>query len=166
MSCTIRRARPGDEAALAYIHTESWKAGFRDILDPETLEKSAQPDRSIAMYQRLLSMDLGKGYLLKVEGKPHCLAWWNTTRSEDMPGYAELICIHSLPGNWGNGYGSRMMDAVLQDMAHAGYKKVMLWVFEANTRARSFYEAKGFVTNGKRKPESAPVEICYERDLP
>jgi ribosomal protein S18 acetylase RimI-like enzyme len=166
MAYTIERAAPGDEAALAYIHTESWKAGFRGILDPETLENSTQLDRSIAMYQRLLAADFGKGYLLKVDGTPHCLAWWNATRSEDMPGYAELICIHSLPGHWQCGYGSHMMDTVLQDMADAGYKKVMLWVFEENTRARKFYEAKGFVTYGKVKPESAPVEICYERDLP
>ena len=29
---TIERAKLGDEEELAYIQTESWKAGFKDIL--------------------------------------------------------------------------------------------------------------------------------------
>lgn len=33
----IRKAIPGDEQALAYIQTESWKAAFAGILSPEEL---------------------------------------------------------------------------------------------------------------------------------
>ena len=61
-----------------------------------------------------------------VEGTPHCIAWWDATRENDMPGYAELICIHSLQNLWRKGYGSKMMDAVLRGIAAAGYTKVML----------------------------------------
>lgn len=96
---------------------------------------------------------------------PHCIAWWDATREKDMPGYAELICIHSLQDQWRNGYGSKMMNTVLQDITIAGYSKVMLWVFADNTRARHFYEAHGFTTKGKIKPDCAPTEICYEKCL-
>ena len=82
-----------------------------------------------------------------------------------MPGYAELICIHSLQDQWRKGYGSRMMETVLRDIKEAGYRKVMLWVFEENARARRFYEAHGFATGGKAKPDMMPVEICYEKSL-
>ncbi len=58
-----------------------------------------------------------------------------------------------------------MMDAVLRDIAAAGYTKVMLWVFEDNVRARRFYEAQGFTTDGKTKPNIEPTEICYEKNL-
>ena len=50
-------------------------------------------------------------------------------------------------------------------IAAAGYSKVMLWVFEDNVRARRFYEAKGFITKGKIKPDLEPKEICYEKNL-
>ena len=165
MEYTIERAKPGDEGILAYIHTESWKAGFKGILSEEVLEKSTRLDGVTAMYRRVLEQGYGNMYLLKAEGKPHCIACWAPARSEDMAGYAELICIHSLPGQWRNGFGGKMMDVVLHDMAEAGYTKAMLWVFEQNMRARQFYEAKGFVTYGKVKPDSMPVELCYEKWL-
>ena len=165
MEYTIEQVKPGDEAVLAYIQTESWKAGFKDILSAEVLDRCTQIDKATAMYRRLLEQDIGNGYLLKVGGGPHCIAWWDTTREKDMPGYAELICIHSLQDKWREGYGSRMMDKVLTDVSAAGYSKIMLWVFEANTRARRFYEAHGFTPNGKIKPDSEPAEICYEKTL-
>ena len=165
MNYTIERVKPGDETALAYIQTESWKAGFKDILSEELLERCTRIDKATAMYRRLLEQNIGNGYLLKVAGKPHCIAWWDATRETDMPGYAELICIHSLQDNWRQGYGSKMMETVLGDISAAGYSKVMLWVFEENARARRFYEAHGFTTDGKRKPDILPVEICYEKVL-
>ena len=165
MGYTIRRVRAGDEATLAFIQTESWNAGFRDILPGDVLRSCTRMEKSTAMYRRLLESGVGNGYLLKVDGQPHCIAWWDAARGTDMPGYAELICIHSMPNRWRKGYGSKMMQQVLQDMRSAGYKKAMLWVFEANTRARQFYEAQGFRPNGKTKPGIEPTELCYERDL-
>lgn len=165
MDYTIRRAAPGDEAALAHIQAESWKAGFCHILSAEILERYTQMDKLTAMYRRTLEHGMGNCYLLSVRGTPHCIACWDATREPDMPGYAELICIHSLQGKWRSGYGSRMMDAVLRDMAAAGYAKVMLWVFEGNHRARGFYEANGFSANGRTKDGFGSVEVCYEKML-
>lgn len=165
MQYTIERVKPGDEAALAYIQTESWKAAFRGILADDVLEQKTKLDRTTAMYRRLLEQNTGKGYLLHVEGKPHCIAWWDAARDADMPGYAELICIHSLPDRWRQGFGSKMMEAVLRDMTVAGYRKVMLWVFEENRRARRFYERHGFTASGKVQEGLGANEVCYERDL-
>lgn len=161
----IERVKTGDEESLAYIQTESWKAAFAGILSPEVLEKSTDIARITAMYRRTLEQRMGNGYLLKAEGKPHCIAWWDESRDEDMPGYAELICIHSLPDRWRQGYGSKMMETVLRDVAAAGYKKIMLWVFEANQSARRFYEKHGFAANGKIKAGWGAAEICYEKEL-
>lgn len=161
----IRRVRPGDEQWLARIQTESWKAGFRGILAPDVLERYTDPERVTQMYRRTLENHMGNGYLLEISGEPHCIAYWDKTRVEDMEGYAELICIHSLPGNWRRGYGSRMMERVLSDMREAGYRKVMLWVFRDNARARAFYEAFGFAPNGREAPAFGSVEIMYARDL-
>lgn len=165
MNITIEKGKLGDEDIFAYIQTESWKSAFKDILPPEELERCTKMEKATAMYQRLFENQIGNGYLLKIDGKPHCIAWWDATRETDMPGYAELICIHSLQDNWGKGYGSIMMNQVLADVKQAGYNKVMLWVFEENVRARRFYEAKGFFKAGKQKPNLVPIEICYERDL-
>ena len=165
MEYFIERVKLGDEATLAFIQTESWKAGFKDILSADVLQRCTQIDKATAMYRRLLKQNIGNGYLLRVNGNPHCIAWWDASREKDMPDYAELICIHSLQNQWRKGYGSKMMDAVLHDIVAAGYSKVMLWVFEDNARARRFYEAHGFTTSGKVKPNIEPKEICYEKNL-
>ncbi len=54
MCSLIRRAVPGDEAALAFIQTESWKAAFHQILSPELLKKLTNVEQSEEMYRRLL----------------------------------------------------------------------------------------------------------------
>lgn len=165
MEVCIRRAKPGDEETLAMIQIKSWQSAFADILDRETLEGCTDFERVTATYRRLLEQGIGNGYLLTVDGKPHCIAWWDRSRTQQMAEYAELICIHSLPDRWRQGFGSRMMERVLSDMAVAGYRQVMLWVFAENTRARRFYEANGFFTNGEQKPQLLPVELCYQKRL-
>ena len=165
MGYLIRKVQAGDETHLAYIQTESWKAAFKDILSDEILQKTAEINRSTAMYKRLLDEHIGNGYILEVNGIPHCIAWWDKARDDDMPDYAELICIHSLQDNWRKGYGTKMMETVLDDMKAAGYTKAMLWVFTDNNRARKFYEARGFVTSGKTKPCLETQEICYVKNL-
>ena len=112
----IRRVTEGDEQILAYIQTESWKDAFQHILEPEDLKQCTNLERATAMYQKLLDAKKGNGYILEVEGKPHCIAWWDAARNQDMTGYAELICIHSLQDNWRKGYGSKMMEQILNDM--------------------------------------------------
>lgn len=165
MECSIRKVKLGDEATLAYIQTESWKAAFQNILSAETLTKCTDIQRATEMYQGLLEEHIGNGYILEVNGKAHCIAYWDKTRDEDMEGYAEIICIHSLQDNWGKGYGTQMMEKVLNDIRKADYEKVMLWVFKDNDRARKFYEARGFLTNGKTIPNMGTQEVCYEKNI-
>ena len=165
MEAIIRKVQQGDANALAYIQTESWKAAFTGILDAETLAKCTNIDWATAMYQRLLDEDKGNGYILSVDGKPHCIAYWDAARDAELAGKAELICIHSLPENWHRGYGSRMMDRVLQDIREAGYAEAVLWVFRDNLRARAFYEAKGFSSTGLTKPAFDTEEVLYAKKI-
>ena len=54
MNYSIRMVRQGDDKALAYSQTESWKAAFGDILSPDVLKKATDLTRATAMYQWLL----------------------------------------------------------------------------------------------------------------
>lgn len=165
MDIEIRRVQPGDEKDLAYIQTESWKSAFAHILDADTLHRLTNTERCEEMYRSLLAADKGNGYILTLDGKPHCIAYWDEARDASMKGMAELICIHSLPDNWHKGFGSTMMDHVLKDVKEAGYSDIMLWVFTENIRARAFYEAKGFRASDIVKPALGADEICYIRRI-
>lgn len=161
----IRRVKIGDEESLAYVQTESWKEAFKEIVPADLLSKCTEIEHTTAMYKKLLEEKKGNGYLLELDGKPHCIAWWDATREEDMPGYAELICIHSLKANWHKGYGSLMLEQVLDDVKKAGYSQIMLWVFEDNERAIKFYKAHGFVASGRKQPALGAVEEMYQKEL-
>ncbi|MCR5345082.1 MAG: GNAT family N-acetyltransferase [Lachnospiraceae bacterium] len=165
MKVVIRKVQQGDAGVLAYIQTESWKAAFASILDSETLTKCTNVERATAMYQRLLDENKGNGYLLTVDGKPHCIAYWDAARDSEFVGKAELICIHSLSDKWRKGYGSQMMDRVLMDIKKSGYSEVVLWVFRDNRRARAFYEAKGFSLADISKPAFDTEEVIYSKEL-
>lgn len=74
MCYSIRKVAKGDEAELAFIQTESWKAAFGHILPDELLVRLTNMERATEMYKRLLQEEKGNGYLLSVDGKPHCIA--------------------------------------------------------------------------------------------
>lgn len=160
----IRRAQPGDEAALAHIHSQSWQRAFAAILTPEELARHTDAAGIRAMYQAVLSRPELHILLGSAEGGPCCLAAWAPCR-EGGPQAAELICIHCLPDRWRLGYGSRMMAQALSEMREGGFATVELWVFEANARARRFYEALGFAPTGDRKADYSAPELRYARAL-
>ena len=165
MEVHIRKVKQGDADTLAYIQTQSWKAAFKGIIDDEMLDKCTNIDKARLMYQRFLDENKGNGYLLTVDNKPHCIAYWDKARDPKLAGKAELICIHSLPNNWHKGFGSKMMDMVLSDIKSSGYSEVVLWVFRDNLRARAFYEVKGFVLNDVTKAAFDSEEVLYSKIL-
>ena len=165
MEVHIRKVKQGDADTLAYIQTESWKAAFKEIIDDEMLDKCTNIDKARLMYQRLLDENKGNGYILTVDDKPHCIAYWDKARDLELAGKAELICIHSLPDNWRKGFGSKMMDMVLEDIKKSEYSEVVLWVFIDDLRARAFYEANGFVLSGVTKPAFDTEEVLYSKFL-
>ena len=57
------------------------------------------------------------------------------------------------------------MERVLADIKKAGYEKLVLWVFEGNTRAIRFYESLGFEPSGRKRPALGAVEEMYSRAL-
>ena len=42
------------------------------------------------------------------------------------------------------GYGSKLLEAVMNELKNQGFTEVFLWVLEENSIARRFYEKYGF----------------------
>ena len=165
MNIKIRKAKIGDEKILAFIQTESWKNAFKDIISETDLEKYTNITKAEEMYSRVLKENYAENFIFEIDGKPHCIAAWSKARNSEFSDSAELICIHSLCDNWGKGYGSMMMTHILNEIKNAGFKSVLLWVFEKNTRARSFYEKHGFVLTDNTQTTYGAVEVMYRKEL-
>ena len=80
----IRKVKDGDASVLAYIQTESWKSAFINILSKEDLEKYTNIDRATDMYEKLLNKNIGNGFILSIDDIPHCIAYWDKAREEQM----------------------------------------------------------------------------------
>ena len=80
-------------------------------------------------------------------------------RPDSSMGLISHLFVH--PDYQGQGIGKRLLD----DAIHRFSPPFYLWCFEANTRARALYEARGFIiterTDGAHNDEKLP-DIRYE----
>lgn len=159
----LRKAVLGDEKTLAFIQVQSWRSAFRDILSSEDLARYTDLEKTQEMYRHVLSHEPVRIWMLSIDGQPHAIAAWGDNRDGFDSDIAELICIHSLPGNWRKGYGSCLMRQVLTDIQQAGYTGVVLWVFEQNSRARQFYERHGFSSTEQIRVNFNATERLYRK---
>lgn len=165
MNITIRKAKNGDEKILAYIQTESWKSAFADIISAEDMGRCTDIVKAEAMYENVLKSGYAEMSILEIDGKPHCIAAWSKARNPQFSDCVELICIHSLSKNQGKGFGSMMMNHIIDEIKNSGYNSVLLWVFEKNTRGRRFYEKHGFELTDNAQISYDAVEVMYRKDL-
>ena len=165
MKTKIRKAKIGDEKILGFIQTESWKTAFADIISADDLIKYTDVNKAQEMYLNILKSNYSEISILEIDAKPHCIAAWSKARNPLFSDCAEIICIHSLSENRGKGYGSMMMNHIIDEIKNSGYNSVLLWVFEKNTRARTFYEKHGFELTDNTQISYDAVEVMYRKNL-
>lgn len=165
MNIEIRKAKQGDEKTLAYIQTQAWRSAFADIISADDMGKYTDVSKAENMYKNVLNSAFASISILELDGKPHCICAWSKARNGSFEDCAEIICIHSLCDNWGRGYGSMMMNHILNEIKNSGFKSVLLWVFEKNTRACRFYERHGFELTGNTQLSYGAVEVMYRKNF-
>lgn len=158
----VRNADFTDMPRLGHIMAVSFRSAFSHIVTRETLEACANEERCAALLGRIF-----------LEGKMHFLIGEDSgmlvwQEAEEGP---EIVAIHSLPGSWGTGLGHAMLTEALRRI---GDRKVSLWAFKENARARRFYEKHGFHWDGAERVSAFdgalevryvhhPVPVCFSR---
>lgn len=67
----------------------------------------------------------------------------------------EIYSIYASPAVWGIGVGRVLINEAVVQLEQRGHRGLFLWVLEANTRARAFYERQGWQHDG----ESQMIEV-------
>jgi GNAT superfamily N-acetyltransferase len=67
----------------------------------------------------------------------------------DFPGAWHLVAMWVRPAARGLGIGRLLVQTVIDQAAAAGAPSVLLWVFDANERAKALYERMGFRTTDR-----------------
>jgi len=87
----------------------------------------------------------------------------------ETEGATELYAIHVEPDHVGTGTGRRLMANALRQLAEIGGDRAVLWVLEANDRARRFYDRGGWQPDGATRVEAVngqPVpQLRYTKEL-
>jgi len=82
-----------------------------------------------------------------------------STSVENQMGWIDQLYL--LPGFTGRGIGSKLLAHALIELP----RPVRLWAFQANTKARQFYESHGFIaiklTDGENNEEKTP-DVLFE----
>lgn len=138
----IRPAEPGDGEALAQIKVATWRSAYAEIL-PRALLASLTVRAERAAFEAVL---LGQQGQLHVCGAP--VAAYSHGDGEELFG----LYVH--PQAQGFGVGSALLDRT---------PCTRLWVFEANLRARRFYERRGFTTDGGQELYLGAPILRYRR---
>jgi ribosomal protein S18 acetylase RimI-like enzyme len=88
--------------------------------------------------------------------------------SRDEEGIGELYAIYVDPDEWSRGAGRALIARAERRLAEE-YTEATLWVLEDNPRARRFYEAAGWQTDGARQTVVrlgvSPPEVRYRKRL-
>jgi ribosomal protein S18 acetylase RimI-like enzyme len=151
----IRAARPEDSPALGRLHVRAWQWAYRGMLPDGYLDGLAeQTTRREEMWRQVIDQLATDQPLLVAERAGQIVGLCNTAPARDQPaGTGELLSIYLEPDAVGTGVGSALMREALADMRARGYRSAVLWVLEANDRARRFYEKFGWQPDGEVKDD-------------
>ena len=167
----VRKAGPGDAAAIAVVHVLSWQAAYEGLVPQDYLD-GLDPARRRGLWDVVLAEDAWprSGVLVaENEDRVAGFAAFRPARDEDEDPslIAEITALYLVPQAWGT--GRQLMTSLLTVLAHAGYREATLWVLDTNARARRFYESAGWRPDGTVKNDGSLgfvlTEIRYRHML-
>ncbi|WP_350274109.1 GNAT family N-acetyltransferase [Kribbella sp. HUAS MG21] len=152
MQPEIRLVTADDAVAAAWCHLLCWREAYADLVPADLLlARTSDIDRRTERWTTPLGAGRERWIALNpdpaapVEERVIGFAGTGPGRDEDSPVPFELEAIYTRQAFWRTGLGGRLLDVAV------GKQPAFLWVFEANTRARAFYERHGFEPDGAGK---------------
>lgn len=158
----VRRAGPADAEQLSQVQEESWRSAYRQIFPSDFLDNLVIPP---SKWEERLT----RGVIVQVLTVDDEVLGYCSTAPADDPGWGEILAVYVHPGHQRRGFGSVLLDAGLGALSGAGFSKALLWVFDRNLAARSFYESGGWLLGRPIRLENIGgthvTLVKYERTL-
>jgi ribosomal protein S18 acetylase RimI-like enzyme len=161
----IRRATPADTEALGAVHVQAWREAYVGLIPDEILAALDLAQRT-AMWRA----GLAQGAAVQLAEQDGAIVGFGASGKQcdaSLPYAGEIAAIYVLQRAQRMGIGGRLMAAMAHDLLARGYASASLWVLEANTPARRFYEALGGREVARREQQRdgfSAVGIAYGWD--
>jgi GNAT superfamily N-acetyltransferase len=153
MALELRAGRSEDAEALFSIHRESAMTAYVEIFPPG---RYRFPDAEMrAHWVSVLDAPDVDVVVAERDGVPVGFA-------SVSAGWLRALFV--APAEWGRGAGGALHDEAVGLLRRRGGSDAHLWVLEQNSRARRFYETRGWRDDGGRtnsKFPPHPLELRY-----
>jgi len=143
----IRKAGPGDAAALSQLSRRTFTQAFGAFYDPGDLNLFLDAAYSLEASEGALADPAVGVWFLEMEDAPigYVVAGPCSLEHPDVTAACGEIKRLYLLEDWrGGGGGSRLLDAALGWLERDGPRRIWLGVFSENTGAQRLYERHGF----------------------
>jgi len=139
----FRSAEPADAAAVAALHTDSWRHHYRGAFSDAYLDGEVPGYQRRKWAERLASPHpLARTIIAELDGT--LVGFAHTVLADDPTWGALLDNLHVQYGLKRHGIGTRLMARTARTvLAETPKSGLYLWVLEPNTGARAFYTARG-----------------------
>jgi GNAT superfamily N-acetyltransferase len=156
----VRPATPADSDAIGLVHVRSWQSAYQAKIPRDYLD-GLDPAHRAQVWWRILEQDQPSrgGVLVAVAegGGIIGFASFGPSRDGDTDPRVtgEVFAIYADPDAWETGAGRALMGSAVAELTRAGYADAILWVLDANDRARRFYALAGWAQDGASKTDGS-----------
>jgi GNAT superfamily N-acetyltransferase len=166
---TVRAASVEDAPGVARVQVASWRVAYRGLM-PQALIDAQDEDKRRALWQRVLGASEHGVHVAVRAGQVIGFCQLVLSRDAAAPaGTGEVAAIYVDPEHWRSGAGRALLKAGVGLALQRGYRALTLWVLEANSAARRFYERQGLAPDGETKLDiragGTLFEVRYRREL-
>ena len=157
----IRPAAPADARAIARIHVDGWREGYRGLM-PAAVLAALSVDERERQWNEWLGPGAESSTTVAEAGDRiggFCTVITPARESDPADRIAEITALYVAPSEWRTGAGRALLAATLDRLRTAAWRTAFLHVLEGNARAFAFYERFGFTLDGtcsRRTPEEPP----------
>ena len=154
----VREAALDDAPAIARIQVRSWRAAYRGLMPDAVLDGLSAAEREERWTEILGGEGAGAFTLVAQLGDAvvgFCSIVLPSRDPDADAATGEVAALYVDPAHWGGGAGRVLLDAALARVPPERFTHVTLWVLAGNARARRFYAAAGFRTDGAEASHAA-----------
>ncbi len=141
----VRRARPGDAAAIGAVHVAAWRSTYPGLLPGDYLA-GLSVARQAAHYERAIDRRAAVFVATDTEvpgSRPRVVGFATAGRTRSGRSHeGEIETLYVLDDWRDRGLGRRLIRAAATELAEVGCRSVLVWVLRENP-SRWFYERLG-----------------------